>query len=277
MTQKLNQAAVAADQLLNDYFASRGQAVPASDAVPLTRQIRAKRSWHQPGELAHEAYGIISRGRLDVDDFVENFLRIRVEIQDLRALDVRAGASVFGFADTGQRRIAVCQRTLDYHPLYRSTLSHETGHICLHSDGVPGQYAYAPEAIRRPRVEREADNFMVALLLPWPLVELSVLATALTWRIDIDEPFEAANSHRGRFQWHERFLPDIASRLAVSKHMTLLRLLRRGIISQDTVEYHLRTGSREIFPRATGGPSRLRIDTTAFQARFARAALGLRG
>jgi hypothetical protein len=190
--------------------------------------------------------GIITRAKLDVDDLVENFLGIRVEIQDLRRLDTRAGACVFGFADTGRRRIAICDRVLENPPLYRSTLSHEAGHICLHSDGAVAEYPYAPEANGRPKVEREADNFMAALLLPWPIVELSVLATALAWRIDLDEPLSAPDSRRGRWQWHERFLPDISSRMEVSKHMTLVRLQRRGIISQSTLEYHLRTGSREV-------------------------------
>lgn len=271
MSNPVNRSARAADQLLDGYYASRNEATPAKEAIPVIRQIRARRPWLRRDELAAEAFHIVCRAKVDVDDLIENFLKIRLEIHDLSPLDEEAGASVYGFADTHARRIAICSRTLAYEPLYRSTAAHEVGHICLHSERRRSVHAYAPEAGGRPVEEREADTFMVALMLPWPIVELSVLATALAWNIDLDEAFAGINSAHGRQQWHERFLPDLSSRCGVSKHMLLLRLLRGRLMTEDTYSHHLKHGSREVYPRAMGGPSTLRIETRAERARVAQA------
>lgn len=239
----MNRAANTATERLTDYFRCRHDVAPFDEAEVLLRQITARRRWNEPFDFASKAYRLLQQIRIDVDDFIENYLGVTLRIERLEDLDKHAGSEVFGCADVRNRTIRICERTLGYEPLYRATAMHEAGHMILHGKASAVVHAYAPDARVRPPHEREADDFMVASVLPWEAVMLSVAATSLSWRMSMEEAINCANTPRGRYQWHEKYLPDLQSRMGVSKHLAALRLRKRGIITESTLQYHLSTGS----------------------------------
>lgn len=239
----MNRAAAVASERLAEYFYLRHAKNPIDEAEGLLRQIDARRSWHTPSHLASQAWHLLQHIRIDVDDFIENYLKVTLRIEQLHSLDERVGAEVLGCADVRHRTIRICERTLKYEPLYRATAMHEVGHILLHGIAEDTVHAYAPDAADRPPQEREADDFMVASVLPWEAVQLSVAATALEWNLNLSAAFPCANTAHGRYQWHVKYLPELQVRMGVSKHLAALRLRRRGVISEETLSYHLKTGS----------------------------------
>jgi Zn-dependent peptidase ImmA (M78 family) len=228
----------AAAALMREYYDSKGQEWVAFSASRLIERVKLARNRWADRTLRAEAAEIIRRAAFDVDDLVERHLGVDLEIESLRELDRVAGAQVFGLADTQRWTIAVCERAEAYEPLYRATVMHEIGHLLLHRFPSGRSVAYAPESRQRPPHEREADQFMHVALLPKSLLLLAIAHIADLWDIHPREAFSGANTDRGRWQWRERFLTPLVNNLVVSRQMICIKLLRVGIFSQETLEFH---------------------------------------
>lgn len=239
----MNRAAQTARDKLTDYYQRKHGENLLANASCLIRQIDARRSWNSPSQLAAGAWRLLSQIRIDVDDFVEYYVKATLRIEPLESLDALAGGPVLGCADTRHRIIRICVRTLVYEPIFRATAMHEAGHILLHQATGESLHAFAPTLANRSPQEREADDFMVASVLPWEAVQLSVATSALTRGLEPADAFRGIDTPHGRNQWHKIYLPELQARMGVSKHLAALRLRKRGVMSESTLQYHLSQGS----------------------------------
>jgi Zn-dependent peptidase ImmA (M78 family) len=246
----MNRARIAAGRCLSDYFKSLGDENPVDDACRFISRLDADRISRcglndiQRGVIDD----ILARMRFDVDDLVENYLGITVWVDNLSEYDEKAGATVFGYAKPEANVIAICER-VTYEPLRRVTILHELGHCLLHARSVMNSKYYSPRARKRPPGEKEADEFMIASVLPWEVLLLGLIRAADHMGMRIDELFGGANTRRGMYQWRTHHFQFLIDRLCVSREMVGIELLRRGIFSQATLNYHLSYRLRTIWSR----------------------------
>lgn len=231
----------AARALVGEYCSARGQDTPENQATSFLRRINfywQNATWRSD-DLVDTAARILELATFDVDDLAENHLGVRVSIERLEMYDKRAGAQVFGVAYPCDREIVICERAERYQPLYRTCVGHEIGHLILHTNArtVAGPH-YAPESNRRPPEEREADEFMVALLAPGSVLKLATAFAAMESGLHFDEVWWHANSARGCYQWKNNILPCLIDRLCLSRLLLLIQMRRLGILTDSTVEYH---------------------------------------
>ncbi len=230
----------AAHRLLDSYSQSAGLVCPVQDARELMDRVTVDSLSNRwlPSRSCDDAESILERACFDVDDVAENHLGIDLAIQPLRHLDNKAGSPVFGCAILPQRRIIICTRTLEYEPLYRTTVMHEVGHIVVHGSAAPAQLNYSPGSRNRPVREREADLFMCMVLLPDPILDLAIAWASTTWELNYRSVTASANNKWGWDVWRRRMFPSLINKLCVSRQMLAYRMRDWGWFNQETVEYH---------------------------------------
>ena len=102
-----------------------------------------------------------------VDQWIESPLGIRFGIADLSHL----GKDVLGACFTREPEILVSESVLNHEPRYRFTCAHELGHLLLHTK-IRRAFRDADTAkfASNQPVEKQADRFAAALLMPIPLL-----------------------------------------------------------------------------------------------------------
>ena len=227
-----------ADDLLQAYYAARGNAWPAAEAMDWLRGYVFRR-----GQLNQRSFdvadNILDSSILDVEDVAEYFLGLNLQIRDLSEFDRAAGAPVFGLARPKAGAITVCTRAVEYLPLYRSTVMHEVAHIVLRHGSRTRPLNYSPMAKNRPPEEREADRMMAEALLPKPLLYLAVVSAGHLYGVQPGEAFVAANSARGRYQWKHYYFPFFVNRLQLSRQLVAVRMSQMRRFTEETYRYHL--------------------------------------
>ena len=237
---KANLPTLTARKLASEYFARRAQPTPEDQAVSFLHRIHVLRdgAWRSV-DLVDTAVKILADATFDVDDLTEIHLHIRLTIESLSEYDRFAGSPVFGVAFPRQREIAICDRALQYLPLYRTCVAHELGHLMLHADqGRPRVLNYSPGSTRRPPEEREADEFMASLLAPPSVLKLATALAATQSGLHIGEVWNWADTSRGRFQWRHYIFPRLIDRLCLSRLLLSIQMSRLRVFSDATVEYH---------------------------------------
>jgi len=232
----MSKARMAAEALVSDYFAGRGESCPESDAKEIIAKVRIvdQVRWF-PRKYVDDAIAIIRKAAFDIDDLAKNFLGIDVKVAELTKYDSLTGAPVYGLAHPTDWAIHVCRRATDYKPLYRATVAHEIGHLQLHSAVA----AFSPESRKRPPVESEADDFMHNLLAQPNVLQMSVALVSHLYGIRFDQVMGGANLVHGRYLWKTRVLPVLVNNLCVSRQMLCLKFVRMGILNQESYEWHL--------------------------------------
>ncbi|HUT58022.1 MAG TPA: ImmA/IrrE family metallo-endopeptidase [Phycisphaerae bacterium] len=229
----------AAAQLMADYFSSRGQRWPAFDATDLLSRVEHVNGHWVNDSHVSEAEAVIRRACFDVDDLVENYLRIELIFEDLSYLDGLIGAPVYGYAHPDTRRIAVCDRARAYEPLCRTTIIHEVAHILLHTAAKERTIVYCPEFPGRSPEEVEANQFMHVALLPKSVLRLAIAWLCHIQGIDLRLAVGSANFKRGRWIWRRRLFGPLIGKLCVSRELVSLKMMRTlGVFDQDTVNFH---------------------------------------
>jgi Zn-dependent peptidase ImmA (M78 family) len=120
------------------------------------------------------------RGPIPIDDIIEKFLRVTLEVTDLRS---KLGSDVLGAAYFEENIIRVDETLLDQEGRLSFTMGHEVGHWQLHRpvyemDKVSGSlFGPKPElpsfvcrSSAKPPAEIQADKFAARLLMPERLV-----------------------------------------------------------------------------------------------------------
>ena len=188
--------------------------------------------------LTITAETILGQAFFDVDDYSENFLKLKLSIEPLNYFDSSANAPVYGLSRPKNRSISICTRTQYYEPLYRTTMMHEVGHVILHGQHSKSCLSYSPASPIRPSYEQEADQFMVVALLPKSVLHLNIALCAHYHHIEIFELLLNANTERGRWQWRRHVFPFIINTLCVSRELVSIKMKRLGVFSEETVNFH---------------------------------------
>lgn len=135
------------------------------------------------------------------------------------------GEGVLGLARPTEGEILVSEALLNQEGRYRFTCAHELAHLILHRDlavsFVDGQLPAADDAAK---VEREADRFASAMLMP-----VSTLPRAFEQvRRELGLDPDAMKLLQGRdiladWLWREHFIPALAGRYGVSRAAMVYR------------------------------------------------------
>lgn len=157
-----------------------------------------------------------------IDEWIEGPLGIRFGITDLSYL----GKDVLGGAFVQEREILIDQRVLEHEGRFRFTCAHELGHLTLHRR-VSGIFheteAMGPGSAHR--IEREADRFAAAFLMPLPLLErelLRLLDEAGLNRTKCIARMMYATPE-SEWLWRRRLLPALIERFGVSLSAAVFR------------------------------------------------------
>lgn len=101
---------------------------------------------------------------IPVETWIEGPLKIKFGVVDLSAL----GPNVLGVSRPKLREILVSQSIADQEARFRFTAAHELGHVLLHSKLRDEFRESADRDYVERRIEREADRFAAAFLMPLP-------------------------------------------------------------------------------------------------------------
>lgn len=157
-----------------------------------------------------------------VEEWIEGPLGIRFGISDLSYL----GSDVLGGAFVQEREILIDQRVLEHEGRFRFTCAHELGHLMLHRK-VSGIFhetnTMGPGSAHR--IEREADRFAAAFLMPLPLLERELLRLLDEAGLDRTKclarmMYATAESE---WLWRRRLLPALTERFDVSLSAAVFR------------------------------------------------------
>jgi hypothetical protein len=157
-----------------------------------------------------------------VEDWIEGPLGIRFGISDLSHL----GSGVLGAAFVKEREILIDERVTEHEGRCRFTCAHELGHLTLHAKARDVFHETAAEGPGSPgKLEREADRFAAAFLVPLPLLEREVA------RLFDEHGMDRARctlqlmqaTPESEWLWRKKVLPLITRRFEVSLSTAVYR------------------------------------------------------
>lgn len=151
---------------------------------------------------------------IPVEAWIEGPLGIQFGVADLTHL----GPSVLGLARARDREILVSETLVKHEARFRFTAAHELGHVLLHTK-LTGEFRETEDGdFLERRIEREADRFAAAFLMPLPALcaEFVQVATPL-WR-DPTSLLVALQRHDTQAQgfFRSKVLPHLTGRFVVS-------------------------------------------------------------
>lgn len=158
---------------------------------------------------------------IPIDDWIERPLGCRFSV----ASDEEMGTGVLGVARRSEREILVSETLLGNEGRYRFTCAHELGHMTLHTAGGD-QYRdeVMPHPAGAPEVEREADRFAAAMLMPIDLLPAAFAGIALEKRLHAScFDLLRGDDVRAVWLWRRCFIPTLAERFAVSTQAMVYR------------------------------------------------------
>lgn len=118
---------------------------------------------------------------IPIDNWIEGPLNLRFGIEDLS----RFGEDVLGASFVSQREILVSESLLNNEGRFRFTIAHELGHFILHANlNVHFRDTHAEPNQKPEAIEREADRFAAAFLMPRDVVIQSLLIYCQSNAID---------------------------------------------------------------------------------------------
>lgn len=101
---------------------------------------------------------------IPVESWIEGPLGITLTVADLSNL----GPNVLGRARPREREIQISQTLVDQDARFRFTAAHELGHVVLHGKIAVDFRDDADADFMERKIEREADRFAAAFLMPIP-------------------------------------------------------------------------------------------------------------
>lgn len=169
---------------------------------------------------------------IPVDRWIETAFAIRFGIADLSHI----GPRVLGASFLREREILIAEAALSNEGRYRFTCAHELAHFVLH-EHVRDQFSDDddPEIVFDDAIEREADRFAAAFLMPVNLFEREVVLIAQGigaephWCLtELMMPTEQSMR-----LWRNIFVPALSRCFGVSKTAALIRALSLQLIGDD--------------------------------------------
>lgn len=159
-----------------------------------------------------------------VEEWIEHPLGYEFGVEDLSVL----GEGVLGASYMDERRIVVDQSVMSNDGRFRFTAAHELGHMLLHgTQRAGGSDSLQLLRDRDAKLERQADRFAAAFLMPLSLVVRSLVEICAEARLDqrtcIVELM--TGSAEGEWLWRHRFLPRLTRKFGVSRSTAINRFL----------------------------------------------------
>lgn len=157
-----------------------------------------------------------------IEDWLESALDIRFGIEDLSHL----GPNVLGAAFIRDREIVISDRALSHEGRFRFTCAHELGHFVLHAKlKETFEDSEEPGFASSDRIERHADRFAAAFLMPIPVWERQLVQIARD--ADFEPKWFLSELMLPTLQserlWQNVALPSLCRQLGVSKIAALIR------------------------------------------------------
>lgn len=149
-----------------------------------------------------------------IDDWIEQPLGYRFSV----ASEEEMGIGVLGIARRTEREILVSETLLGNEGRYRFTCAHELGHMTLHTSmGENYRDEVMPHPANASAVEREADRFAAAMLMPVDLLPPAFAGIALEKRLH-PSCFDLLRGDdvRAVWLWRRCFVPELVERFGVS-------------------------------------------------------------
>jgi Zn-dependent peptidase ImmA (M78 family) len=172
---------------------------------------------------------------IPVDRWIEHPLGIRFGIMDLSHL----GEEVLGAAFVRDREILISDR-ITHEGCFRFTCAHELAHLLLHRRhaDVFHETLELP-SLQATRLERQADRFAAAFLMPISLMERELVAVCQEEELDSDYCLTELMmpTIRSEWLWRAIFIPQIMRRFGVSKTAAIIRCRDLRLIDQPTREF----------------------------------------
>lgn len=157
-----------------------------------------------------------------IEDWIERALDIRFGIEDLSHL----GPKVLGAAFIEGREILISDKALGNEGRFRFTCAHELGHFVLHAKlaGV-FQETVEPGFASSQRVERAADRFAAAFLMPIPQWERELVRIADEAKLDPQWCLSELMmpTQKSETLWASVVIPEVCRRFGVSRIAALIR------------------------------------------------------
>lgn len=228
-----------AANIMKEYYAQNDLRWAPLEATDILRSayFDNEMRWTDKG-LVTRAENTLSSSVFDVDDLAENHLGIRITFDSLAYLDDAVGTKVLGCAYPSSKEILICERALEYEPLYRTTVLHEIAHVLLHRDPAKRCFMYTPDDQHPNREECEANQFMAVAILPKSVLKLAVAYLCHVWRINPRIPFANANTPHGRWIWKNRLFASLMNELCVSRQLISIKMQKMHYFSPETAAFH---------------------------------------
>lgn len=188
--------------------------------VPTMRRVE-KAAWNTLRRCAKAKNISVLPLPIPVEEWAEGPLGIRLELGP----DGSLGPNVLGCADTVGRVITICEGLLENLARYRFTVAHEVGHIVLHGKVAPEFRELEWGDLLDTRIEREADRFAAALLMPIPVFSSEYASLATECGHQAGGLLSAVNA--GDIEATGTFRTRIARPLATRFGVSLTAMIRR--------------------------------------------------
>lgn len=160
---------------------------------------------------------------IPVEDWIEAPLGIRFGFADLSYL----GSEVLGAAFVDGPEILVDERVTEHEGRCRFTCAHELGHLTMHRK-LRRQFhdVYTDVSFSADTIERQADRFAAAFLIPLPLLERAVVRQLEGRGLNTAKCVYTLmhRSVESEWLWRYAILPDVTKRFGVSLSAAIYRL-----------------------------------------------------
>lgn len=172
---------------------------------------------------------------IPVDRWIENPLGIRFGIADLSHI----GEDVLGAAFVRDREILISDR-VTHEGCFRFTCAHELAHLVLHrKHATVFHETLELPSLEGTRLERQADRFAAAFLMPIVLLERELLAICRHEELDAEYCLSELimPTVRSEWLWRAIFLPQIMRRFGVSMTAAIIRCRDMRLLDHPTREF----------------------------------------
>ena len=151
---------------------------------------------------------------IPVEEWIEGPLGVRFGIADLSHL----GPLTLGRARPQEREIEVSHTLVNDEPRFRFTAAHELGHVILHAKVAAEFREEDDRDFFEKGIEREADRFAAAFLMPIPSLSVELVIAANATGADVHDLLSgvARGQPRDRDIFKKKVLPVLARRFGVS-------------------------------------------------------------
>lgn len=157
-----------------------------------------------------------------VDLWIETALDIRFGVADLSHL----GKDVLGAAFIREHEILINEAVFSNEGRFRFTCAHEIGHFMLHANvAAVFRDGALPNEETTDRLERQADRFAAAFLMPLDILEQELIRVCRESGLDAQHCLSEMMmpTSESFWLWNEVMLPAMMKRFGVSKTAAVLR------------------------------------------------------